>query len=328
MNASKTCLLALLLLLAALPAAAQVNDTYVIPASANAAGGNNTNWLTQFSIFNPHFDHKLVVSVTFMPSGGRTGIEELVEVPANSIAFSDNILADLFDVQQDTGSLLVATFKEDNPGVPDTIIARSFLVTSNTYNDDPSGTYGQTIPGTFTGLLDIDSDGISAIAHGIRNDTRPDGFRTNVGALNLGRCNATLRVSVFDADGKTLLDRAAMTLPPLGHLQQRLPVSVERGSVEFYVEDPCAADDDLYAVVFPYTSTVDALSGDPTYQSPTLLAGPGDLLTSMSKKALTIDPTALGKKLTSAYARNVRAQAEHRGTAKLVKAASGWKITK
>jgi hypothetical protein len=306
-NASKTCLLALLLLLAALPAAAQVNDTYVIPASANAAGGNNTNWLTQFSIFNPHFDHKLVVSVTFMPSGGRTGIEELVEVPANSIAFSDNILDDLFDVQQDTGSLLVATFKEDNPGIPDTIIARSFLVTSNTYNDDPSG--------------------ISAIAHGIRNDTRPDGFRTNVGALNLGRCNATLRVSVFDADGKTLLDRAAMTLPPLGHLQQRLPVSVERGSVEFYVEDPCAADDDLYAVVFPYTSTIDALSGDPTYQSPTLLAGPGDLL-SMNKKALTIDPTALGKKLTSAYARNVRAQAEHRGTARLVKAATGWKITR
>lgn len=325
MNASKAILIALLLLLASLPATAQVNDTYVIPASANASGGNNTKWLTQFSIFNPHLDHKLWVSVTFMPSGGRTGIEELVPVPANSIAYSDDILRDLFDVTGDTGSLLVATFKEDNPGVPDTILARSFLVTSNTYNDDPSGTYGQTIPGTFTGLLDIDTDGISAVAHNIRNDNRPDGWRTNIGALNLGRCSVALRVSVFDADGRTLLDRAAMTLPPLGHLQQRLPVSVERGSIEFSVEDPCVENNDLYAVVFPYTSTIDALSGDPTYQSPTLLAGPGDLL---SKKALNADPTAVGKKIDSAYARGVRAQAERRGTATLTKGSTGWKITR
>jgi hypothetical protein len=326
-NASKTCLIALLLLLAALPVAAQVNDTYVIPASAHAPGANRTTWLTQFSLFNPHLDHKLVVSVTYMPSGGRTGAEELVTVPANSIAYSDDILLDLFDVREDTGALLVATFKEDNPGVPDTVLARSFLVTSNTYNDDPSGTYGQTIPGTFTGLLDVDSDGISAIAHNIRNDNRPDGWRTNIGALNLGRCNAVLRVSVFDADGKTILDRASMVLPPLGHLQQRLPVSVDHGSVEFYVEDPCVADDDLYAVVFPYTSTVDALSGDPTYQSPTLLAAPGDLLAN-GKKALSIDPTSFGKKIDSSYARGVRAQAERRGNATLVKAAAGWKISR
>lgn len=330
-RASRTFLLAILLLAASIPAAAQLNDTYVIPAIANAAGANRTQWKTQLSLFNPHLDRDLRVSVTWLPTGSRQGIEALVDVPRNSLTYSDNILDALFDVSGDTGSLLVATFAEDNPGVPNSVLARSFHVTSNTYNDDPRGTYGQTIPGNFIGLFDVDTDGISAVSHGIRNDSRADGWRTNIGALNLGRCNATLRVSVFDADGKTVLDRMGFVLPPLGHLQQRLPVNIERGSVEFYVDDPCVNDDDLYAVVFPYTSTIDALSGDPTYQSPVLLAGAGDLVTNASKKMATnanIDPAQVGKKIDTKYARGIRAQAERRGVARLEKTASGWKITK
>jgi hypothetical protein len=332
-RASKTFLLTILLLALSLPAAAQLNDTYVIPAVANAAGANRTQWKTQLSLFNPHLDRDLRVSITWLPTGSRQGIEEMVDLPRNSVAYSDNILDDLFDVQGDSGSLLVATFAEDNPGAPNSVLGRAFHVTTNTYNDDPRGTYGQTIPGNFIGLFDVDTDGISAVAHGIRNDNRADGWRTNIGALNLGRCNATLRVSVFDANGRTILDRAAVTLPPLGHIQQRLPVNVDRGSVEFYVDDPCVNDDDLYAVVFPYTSTVDALSGDPTYQSPILLAGAGDLVSNAAKKAATnaavnADPTQAGKKIDSHYARGIRAQAERRGIAKLEKTATGWKITK
>lgn len=326
-NASRLFLVSLLLLLLALPAAAQLNDTYVITAAANADGANRTRWATQFSILNPHLDRTLRVSMTFLPTGGRPSTEMLVDVPANSTFYSDNVLDEVFD-EGGTGSLLVATFASDNPTVPDNVLARSFLVTTNTYNDDPSGTYGQTIPGTWTGLLDIDYDGISALANGIRNVTQLN-WRTNVGAVNLGRCAVTLRVSVFDGDGNTILNKAPMELPPLGHLQERLPVQVDRGSVEFYVEDPCSADDDLYAVVFPYTSTIDGFSGDPTYQSPTLLASPGDLVT---QKALSagkpVDPTSFGKKIDSKYAAGVRAQAERRGVANLTRGEKGWKIAK
>lgn len=313
----------------ALPAAAQLNDTYVIPAAAYAAGANRTSWKTQLSIYNPHLDRDLRVSVTWIPTGSRQGIEKFVDVKRNSTATSDNILLDLFGLSSESGSLLLATFAEDNPGVPDNVLARAFHVTSNTYNDDPSGTYGQTIPGNFVGLFDVDTDGISAISHGVRNDNRADGWRTNFGALNLGRCNVTLRVSVFDANGRTILDRAAVQLPPLGHLQQRLPVNVDRGSVEFYVEDPCVNDDDLYAVVFPYTSTIDALSGDPVYQSPVLLAAAGDLVSSSKKVAANavVDPTQVGRKIDSKFARKVRAQAENRGAARLELTAGGWKIT-
>lgn len=310
-----------LLALAALPAAAQLNDTYVVPAAANVSGAYGTRWLTQFSIFNPHLDYGLNVSVVFVPTGGGQGIEEIVNLPANSVAYSDDILGDLFN-RGGTGSLLVGVFAEDNPGIPNDVISRAILVTTNTYNNAPNGTFGQTIPGTWTGLLDYDTDGISAVAHGIRNIARL-GWRTNIGAVNLGRCSVNLFVSVYDADGRTVLDNARFTLPPLGHMQDRLPVEVDRGSIEFFVDDPCATSADNYAVVFPYVSTIDQLSGDPTYQQPTLLASPSSLF---AKKG-AIDPTSLGHKISNAYLLGARATAERLGYAKLTKSEKGLRIT-
>jgi hypothetical protein len=286
----------------ALPVAAQLNDTYIIPAVGNAPGANNTQWATSLSVFNPHTDYALTVSVIFIPTGGANGLEALVTVPANGTFVSDNILADAFKTSG-TGSLFVATFPEDNSGVEDTLIARSFLVIGKTFNNAATGTFGQTIPGVWTGLQDIDTDGISSVAHNISDNAA---FRTNVGAVNLGRCSVTVHVSVYDANGQTLLQDAPFTVPPLGHLQDRLPVTVDKGSVEFYVDDPCADNADNYAVVFPYTSTIDNKSGDPSYQSPVLLATPGVLYSAAAKG---MQPTTIGKKIDLSFARRLRATA-------------------
>lgn len=315
----KLLLLAALICLASLPAMAQLNDTYVITASGNSRGAFGTHWMTRFTIFNPHLDSTLNVSVSFLPTGGAPGPEKLIELPPNSIAFSDNILDDLYGIEG-SGSLLVATFADDNPDLPDDVLSRSFLVTTDTFNNTPNGTYGQTIPGVWAGLLDYDSDGISSIAPSVRHG---NGWRTNVGAVNLGSCAVNLLVSVFDADGNTILSEAPLPIPPYGHNQEPLPVPVEVGSVEFAVADPCAADDVRYAVVFPYTSTIDNRTGDPTYLTPTLLAEPGILFA----KGQKIDPTSLGKKIDSTYARKVRNHAVRTGTANLKREAAGWRIT-
>ena len=286
-------------------AAAQVNDTYVIPVSANVPGAFNTRWMTQFSIFNPQTQYALNVSVTFLPTLGGKGIEALVKVPANSVRLSDNLLQDLYGISG-SGALLIATFPEDNPGVPNDVLSRSFAVTSNTYNNANSGTYGQTVPGTWTGLQDFDSDGISAVAHGVRNSDRL-GWRTNVGATNLGRQSVVMRVTIYDVNGNTIRKDAPFTIPPMAHLQDRLPVEVDGGSVEFFVEDPSQS-----AVVLPYISTIDQLSGDPTYQTPVLLA---------SAKALygkgAPAPQTLGTKIDINTARAVRATASRIGVGSL-----------
>lgn len=308
------------LVLGTLPLLAQVNDTYVIPAVINAPGAVSSNWMTRFSVFNPHLEDTLTISITFIPSGGAPGIEELVDVPPNSTAWSDNILEDLFGVSG-SGSLLVATFAEDNPTLPDDILSRAFLVNSDTFNNLSDGTFGQRIPGEWAGLMDYDSDGISSVAHGVRNSGN---YRLNVGAVNLGRCAATLYVTAYNAGGQVVLDAAPFYVPPLGHMQDRLPVAIDRATLEFFVDDPCAADDERYAIVFPYTSMIDNRSGDPSYQYPTLLASPGVLYA----KGQKIEPTSIGKKIDSTYARSVRAQAKRGTGVKLVRTEQGLQITK
>ena len=307
MNSSRYIFVALLLVAVSLPLAAQINDTYVIPASANTAGNFGTRWLTQFSVFNPQLDYPLTVSVTFLPTGGGTGMERTFTVPANGTVLSDNILDDLFNIKNGSGALLVATFAEDNPKVPNDVLSRSFLVTTNTYNNVKSGTYGQTIPGVWAGLQDFSNDGISAVAHGVRNIARL-GWRTNVGAVNLGRTNVTLRLNIYDAAGKTVMKNATLDIPGLGHRQASLPAEIDGGSVEFFVDDPSHQ-----AVVFPYSSTIDQLSGDPTYQGPTLLASAKVLF----KMGLP-QPLTLGRKIDSDFAREIRGTATHLGEASVV----------
>jgi hypothetical protein len=307
-KASRYIFAALLLAFVSVPLAAQLNDTYVIPAAANVPGAFGTRWMTRFSVFNPQ-SYTLRVAVVYMPTGGGTGLDATFDVPANAVAHSDNILKDLFDLNTASGALLVATFPEDNPSVEDKVIARAFLVTTDTFNNAPNGTFGQTIPGVWAGLMDFQSDGITAIAHGVRNLSR-EGWRANVGAVNLGRTNVRLQVSVYDIDGNTILNKAPFNIPPLGHIQDGLPVQVDRGAVEFFLDDPTQK-----AVVFPYVSVIDQLSGDPTYFSPTLLATPKTLF---GKQGMPVaDTTTMGRKITIADARAARENATHVGAVQL-----------
>ena len=309
-------LLISLLCFASLPLAAQVNDTYVIPAAANSNGAFGTRWMTQFNLFNPQ-SYPLTISIVYVPTGGAVGSEQLLELPANSSAYSDNILLDLFDVTLGSGALLVATFPEDNPGVPNQVISRAFLVNSNTYNNARSGTYGNAIPGVWTGL---EADDITAVVHGVRNIAAL-GWRTNIGAVNLGRTNVTMYVTVYDADGRTRLRNARFAIPPLAHFQDALPIQIDRATVEFYIEDPSGE-----AVVFPYAATVDQLSGDPTYHEATLLATPGAIF---SKAGTVIDPTNIGRKLDTKIAASVRAASKRLTTkALLIRDGESYRITK
>ena len=301
MKASRYAFLFVVILLFPLAAAAQVNDTYVIPAVANASGGYGTRWMTQLSIFNPQ-NYDLKVSLTWLPTGGGRGLEALITVPSNSVAFADNSLSEIFNVSG-TGAYLVATFPEDNPGVTDDVISRSFLVTTNTVNKlSDGGTFGQTIPGVWSGLQDYATDSISAVSHGLRNIAR-FGWRTNFGGVNLGSTSVALRIRVFDANGQTLVKDLVYTIPAQGHMQWSMPVEVDRGSMEFFVDDPSKQ-----AVVFAYTSTLDRFTGDPMYESPTLLASASVLF-----KRGAIDTTSIGKKIDINIARAVRATAMRMG---------------
>ena len=75
------------------------------------------------------------------------------------------------------------------------------------------------------------------------------------------------------------------------------------------------------AVVFAYSSTIDQLSGDPTYQSPVLLADPKTIFA----KKMTAD---VGKSIDNARAKSIRDASMSLGQAQLVRDASGYRITR
>lgn len=256
------------------PAAAQISDTYVIPVVGLTAGAGATTWTSSVYVFNPQ-PYTLNVSVTFLPRFGEIGEELLLEIPANMTGVTDNVLGEWFETHG-SGSLLFATFPEDNPGIEDSVVARAFLVRSRTFNTGGSGgTYGQGIPGTNIALLD---DGISSIAEGVRNSGTPgiSGFRTNVGAVNLGDETAKLLVVAYDELGDVVGDSfenpAEFLIHPYAFDQSPLPFAGENLTLEFFLDDPSGM-----AAVFPYVSIVDNKSGDATYVEPRLLAT-GDIL--------------------------------------------------
>jgi hypothetical protein len=291
------------------PAQAQINDTYVIPVVASTSGANNTVWSSEFNVWNPH-QHDLTVSIVYLPTLTGDPLEVLLDVFPNENFSVESVLPEFFE-RNGTGSLLVATFPEDNPGIPDDILERSFLVNTKTFNNASSGTFGQLVPGTWTGLLDFETDQISSVAHGIRNGGN---FRTNVGAANLGSRTAVLRIDVYDAEGNKVGNQLPFTIPFYGHLQDRLPIAVDHGTVEFFLDDPSQE-----AVVFPYVSIIDNRSGDAVYMNPTLLAEPSILF--KYKNA----GREIGKKLSNAEADKVADRAKRIGHAKVVRGADGEK---
>lgn len=264
----------LFFLLVAVPLSAQVSDVYIVPAAADTPGASGTYWMTDFHVMNPQA-YPLRATLVFLPTGGALASTFKLDIGANETVWADNIVAEFDDVTATTGSLLLAVLPEDNPSVAaDDYLGLSLVLQTRTFNTSASGTLGQGIPGAITGLLDLELDGLSAIATGVRNfgssGPAASGFRANVGALNLGQSSVTLHVTTFNADGNEV-NSSPFILPPEGHWQALLPVTIDHGSIEFWVVDPEPNVDDF---VFPYVSIVDNRTGDATYIEPKLLASP------------------------------------------------------
>ncbi len=275
-NLSRVGATLLLLFLFSIPAAAQISDVYILPAMGNTPGAGNTFWVNDFHIMNPQ-SYPLKVTLTYIPTGSGQAKSFTLTINSNETQWAENILAE-FDVVNQTGSLLVWVDPEDNPTVPDDTAALGVVVSSRSFNERSTGTVGQGVPGVMTGLADYDLDQISAIATGVSTwgAVGVDGFRTNVGGVNLSDVSTTLWVSVISDEGIEVA-RRPFTINPGTHYQEALPTTIEHGTLEFWVQFPADYSPTFADLVIPYASVVDNRTGDPTYLNPTLLAVPSTL---------------------------------------------------
>jgi hypothetical protein len=225
-------------------------QTLVVPAAANAEGVNQTHWRTD-------------LQVKAMGEEGASFTVELLESGAN------NSEPESFERTLDAGaSLRLGNLLDTEFGFTGTAALRvsaatgRILVSSRTYNDDPEGTYGQTVPGIDDSLST--SFGESATLIQLSRSSDPAiGFRTNVGFVNLTGETIGVTVELFAAAGSSL-GTVNRNLKPFEHRQVN------------DVFHAAGADDvvDGYAVVrtvsedghfICYASVVDNGSGDAVF---------------------------------------------------------------
>lgn len=223
--------------------AADLDDALVlVPAVARTDGANGTHWRSDVVLHNPANDPRSL-QLSYLVRGRPNPAPAVVplEVPPGGSLLVEDVLATLFGVDAGAGALLAAA---DGP----------LIVASRTFTDAPGGGgYGQYVPGVPVAALD-----------GVRQDLLPhltdnDGFRTNLGFVNLGY-DELLAWTVPIAFGVPAPKARMLQAPANGTSQYGGLLGETGGAIDdgmFWIET-----DFLSGPFVAWASVVDNLSGD------------------------------------------------------------------
>jgi len=212
----------------------------LITAAAHVGGLHGTSWVTDVVLHNPG-TVDTVAHLYFMERDhdNSATLGWAIHVNAGTSVELDDIVAELFGKSDTAGAILVSSQRE-------------LVISSRTYNDAPSGTFGQYIPG-----LSLEQ----AIARSrLIQLTRSSAFRTNIGVANPEGQALVCKIRLFDAGGTPLGNELSVSLKPWGwrQLTNIFPSDVEDGFAELTVETPGGK-------LFAYASVVDNVTGDPVF---------------------------------------------------------------
>ena len=227
---------------------------YLIPASAHAPGALGTQWVTDAVLHNPG-DEEVWASVYFHErdqDNAAAPWRTFRVLPGVSISLADIVLAQFGKANAAAALRVGAT--------------GPLVVSSRTYNDASSGTYGQYISG-FEESRALGPGDQARLIQLASNSS----FRTNIGLASAADVTVTVEVELHDADG-ALLARPTVQLKPRSYLQLN-NVFAGMGDIEggFAVIRSSTAG----ALYLTYASVVDNGSGDPVYVYPVASVGGG-----------------------------------------------------
>ncbi|HPC82728.1 MAG TPA: hypothetical protein P5234_05010 [Thermoanaerobaculaceae bacterium] len=239
--------------------ARELTWSYVIPAAANKAGLNGTDWHTDLTIYNPQ-NHTLPIVMQFMPAG-RDNSGRLPTIEFDVYAWETLNLWDVlgpkgFNQRGQTGAIWVRV-DELKRSCSGTAVECHFALTSRTYTLNPSGgagEYGQATPGFPTNLPMV--DGYMTYLPQLMDDKD---FRTNAGLVSLTDGFVTVRFDLQKPNGDIIHTRDVL-VPPYGQTQWRLDRSVTGGTLAAYIVGGPST-----AAVVPYASVVNNVTGDAVY---------------------------------------------------------------
>ncbi len=211
-----------------------------VAAAANTGGAQGSTWRTDLSILN------------------RSGTIANVEVRYRSDdGGAETSMITLNHGEQRTLIDVVGNMDMSGGGSLEVFSDQPVLASSRTYSTSDDGTYGQYL------------DGIAPANAAEAGQTvwlpqlqQNDAFRTNIGFLNTGDLQVSVRVRLFDASGELLAARLK-TLAPMTRLQLQEPFSRIAGRDDIdagYATVTVETGDG----VIVYASVIDNSTNDPT----------------------------------------------------------------
>jgi hypothetical protein len=211
-----------------------------VAAAAHTLGENDSRWRTDLCLLN----RSGATATTEIRYRGDDGTAETTVVVLDN--GTQRLLADVVSQLGAEGGGSLQVFS-DQP----------VLVSSRTYNAGDDGTFGQ--------FLDGHSATVSARAGQtvwLPQLQQNERFRTNLGLVNSGDIEASVRIALFDGGGNRLATRNR-TLAPYERLQFQGPFSRLAGRDDLdaaYVSVTVEAGEGVIA----YASVIDNATNDPT----------------------------------------------------------------
>ena len=220
--------------------------SYTVSSQAHLPGAGGTQWRSNVAAVNRTATAANLTLTYFPYSAGAPQVVKNATLGAGATVEWPDILVGLFGQSgSPKGSVQVVS---DQP----------LYLMARTFNQAPSGTYGQYYPAVCGGqALAAGQVGVLPMLK------KSAAFRTNIGILNVGDAAVTALVKLFNAAGVQAGNSKSLTASPSRYIQQDdIFANVGAGNQDIAyatVEVQTAA-----GKIWAYASVVDAVTGDPT----------------------------------------------------------------
>jgi hypothetical protein len=255
-------------------------DSLIIPAVGHSGGIGGSLFESDVRLANVSAQTmKYLLNFTPAASDGTvTGNSTQIQVEPGSTMALDDIMANFFGSTGTVGTLEIRPLTSTTTTsafASTTPLGQSLttIVSSRTYNNTTTGTYGQFVPAVpFAQFIAKSPDSTQKQILSLQQVAQSTAFRTNVGVVEGAGEPVSILLSVFDNAGN-LLGQIPESLPAGGfiqfdHVLQDNGITLTDGRIEVEVTSSTGR-------VTAYASVLDNITSDPLAVSPVLKSSVG-----------------------------------------------------
>lgn len=220
--------------------------TYLVPSVAHLPGAGSTRWRTDLAAVNRSGS---TAALTLVYHSSAAPITRTTALVHGAAADWKDVLVSLFNLADTVESSGIVHLTSTMP----------LAVTSRTYNQkSATETFGQSYPALT--LTDAITSERAGVLPQLRKSAR---FRTNVGVVNLGTATASVRVTLFNAQG-VQVGFLKTFAPAAGRWVQQYDIFADVGAGSQEVAYATVEVLTPGGRVWAYASLIDVATGDPT----------------------------------------------------------------